>query len=130
MKKYLITAGLMAIFFGNGCATAGRAVEPEKNVYTAPENKPDKFEAGSIVVRAKRLTKLEKLKKEAVRKNNKQTVEIASATAAAIAAFAVSDSMIRTGSRGLDQLASLGATAGAAYLTAIVAGGIYDFFTK
>ena len=120
---------MMLVLFCPGCATTGAAVQVKKTIDETPDKKPEKIEYGAIVVRAKRLTKLETLIKDAVEKNNRQTVEVAAGTAAAVAAFAIANSTLRTGGKVTDQLASLGVTAGAAYLSAFIAGSIYNMFT-
>jgi hypothetical protein len=88
------------------------------------------YEAGAVVVRARRLTKLEIKKKEATRINNRQTVEVAAGTAGAIAAYIASAAYFRDKNGKPNQLAALGATAASAYLVAAAAGFIYDFFNE
>ena len=119
----------LLIIFLTGCATTGAVIE-SKNVPGQVRDKKSvqKIDSDAVIVRAKRMTRLETLKFEAVKKNNRQTVEVTAGTIGAIAAYIISGSTIRTGNRGWDQVASLGATAGAAYLTAGAAGYIYDFF--
>jgi len=126
----MILMALFVISFA-GCATTDTMVEHKTVIYETPDKKPvQKIDSDAIVVRAKRLTRLEKLKFEAVKINNRQTVEVVTGTLAAITAYAVTDSDIKTGNSGLNTLASLGATAATAYAAGFIAGWIYDIFAE
>jgi hypothetical protein len=130
MKKYLAAAAAaFYILSAAGCASGNAVIENKKAAYEAPVEKPAQYEAGAVVVRAKRLTKLEMLKVEGARKNNGQTVEIAAGTIGALAVFAGAQNFIKTGNRGYDALAQMALTGAAAYVCAIAAGAVYELFT-
>ncbi len=131
MKKYFVIAfaALYAVSLA-GCASGNAVIENKKTVYQAPAEKPPAYDADAVVVRAKRLTKLEILKAEGACKNNGQTVEIAAGTIGALAMFAGGQALIKTGNKNTDWIASLAATGAAAYICAIAAGFIYGFLTE
>jgi hypothetical protein len=118
------------IFILSGCASIDGTKENKITTDETPQKKVLQYEAGAVVVRARRLTKLEAKKKEATRVNNRQTVEVAAGTAGAIAAYVAADMYFRNYNQKPNQLAALGATAAAAYLVSAAAGFIYDFFNE
>jgi hypothetical protein len=130
--RCIIVVLICLIFFMSGCASAGK--KPDNQVYNY-ENKVIQtrqetfFDADTIVVRAKRLTRLEIKKREAVRKNNKETVVVIAGSAAAITAYIVSDAFFRVKNNRDNPLATMCITAAAAYLAASITGFIYDVIT-
>jgi hypothetical protein len=126
MKNAAACVFVLAALCLGGCATSGAVKGGNVAVTKAAINQAPEMVAGAVVVRAKRLTKLESLKKEAVRKNNKQTFEIAAGTAAAVAAFVGTDIYFKAKNEKPNQLASLGITAAAAYACSALAGIIYE----
>jgi hypothetical protein len=116
------------VFIASGCASIEGAGAVKYTIDEIPQKNVMQYEAGAIVVRAKRLTKLEIKKKEAARVNNRQTVEIAAGAAAAVAAYAATGAYFRNNNQKPNQLASLGITAASAYLVSAAAGFIYDAF--
>ena len=112
-----------------GCATmSGAAAEIKTDAPIQQEKTAPEIEAGAVIVRAKRLTRLEVLKKEAVKKNNKQTVEIAAGAAAAVAAYIGTTAYFNIKNEKPNDLAGLAVTAASAYAAAFIAGALYDLF--
>ena len=126
---------ICAVLLASGCAAI--PAKPDMQAGSALQNgvEPVKHiphvEYGAVIVRAKRLTRLEVLRKEATRKNNGSSVAVIAGTAAAIAAYAMSDVYFKNSNNGRgNPLASLCITAGAEYLTSAIAGFIYGQFAE
>jgi hypothetical protein len=118
------------VFILSGCASIEQAGDGKITAGETPQNKVLQYEAGAVVVRARRLTKLEIKKKEATRINSRQTVEVAAGTAGAIAAYFAAGAYFRDKNGKPNQLAALGVTAASAYLVSAAAGLIYDIFNE
>jgi pimeloyl-CoA synthetase len=116
----------------SGCAAG--PVKPDAAALNIPPKaeiikRAPYVESGAVIVRAKRLTRLEALKKEATRKNNGDSTAVIAGTAAAIAAYTLSDAYFSAKNGHGNPLASLCITAAAAYITTFVAGFIYNLCT-
>jgi hypothetical protein len=136
MKKQLfVIIGLMcsAAFWAvsfSGCATVEKSVikkADEKPAANIERNKTAiQVYSDAYVVRAKRIGKLEILRFEATRKNNRDSTGVIAGTAAAITAYVLSDAYFRIKNGKDNPLATLGITAAAAYVSAAISGIIYD----
>ncbi|MCE5299986.1 MAG: hypothetical protein LLG37_03805 [Spirochaetia bacterium] len=125
-----IGALVMIFFMISGCATVAQtgAQQPAPQA-AAAVSAENKIEAGAFVVRAKRLTRLEKIKKEAVRKNDGDTVQVIAGTLAGLVAFEAVDLYSRANDADVNAVVSLAVTAAAAYSISTLAGWIYDVLT-
>jgi hypothetical protein len=98
---------------------------------TARENNIDKIDLSeAYFVRAKYVTRLERIKKEATRLNNKDSVAVAAGTCGAIAAYAIIDNYCKTKDIRQEPIAMLGITAAAAYTIGYLADLIFNAITK
>ena len=125
-KRILVVALACSIFL-SGCASAEiktqapvpvNTPEVKKSVYAGPD---------AYVVRAKRLTRLEKLRKEAVKRNNKDTVCVIAGTTAALAAYIVSDHYFGSETNNNNPLATMAITVAAAYAVSALTGLVFDW---
>jgi hypothetical protein len=127
---FLISLSVLA----SGCASAVIETPGQRNGHEAAAGPPVKKElpigGDAVVVRAKRLTKLELKKQEAVRINNRESLDVFVGAAAAVAAFTATGAALGSNKTGMNEVASFFITAAVAYISAYAAGFIYDMFTK
>ena len=117
-----------------GCATVPQkqaAAPAEQKVQQQAEIKNEPVrEPGAVVVRARKYTKFELKKMEAVRRNNGDTVRTFAGASAALAAYIASDSLFSGEAKGKYPVGTLCATAAAAFAGYALSGLIYDMITK
>jgi uncharacterized protein YceK len=124
-----------SIILMSGCATVDTKQAAGGDVYErapAPQalSEDNTPESGAYVVRARRLTKLELKKKEAVRQNDRASFSVLAGTIAAIGAYTLTSSYFNTKNEFVNGTATLAITAAAAYAAAWVASFFDDIFTK
>jgi uncharacterized protein YceK len=133
MKKAILIYVVCSIILLSGCASTQIKQTERGDVYervAAPVNTAERAEdSGAYVVRARRLTRLELKKKEAIRQNDKSTVSVVAGTIAAITAYTISNADFNSKSQLINGVGTMCITAAAAYLAAWAAGVIDDLFT-
>jgi hypothetical protein len=116
---------ICTVFLISGCASTG--IKQEAGIINK-DNTPTKQEihldSDAVVVTAKRLTRLEKLKKEATRRNNGDSVQVVSGAIAAIIAYNASGYYFGPSSGWKGAVSTLCITAASAYAAAFVSGSL------
>lgn len=134
MRKMIAAYFMCSVLLLSGCASTQIKQTGRGDVYervAVPERTTARIDdSGAYVVRAKRLTKLELKKKEAVRQNDRATVSVVAGTIAAITAYTISNADFNSKSRLINGVGTMCVTAAAAYLVSYVAGVVDDLFTK
>jgi|GEM_PF-3176546 hypothetical protein len=134
MKKMFLASVVCSILFLSGCASSRVKQTVSGDVYervTVPANAVERMDdSGAYVVRARRPTRLELKKKEAIRQNDKATVSVVAGTIAAITAYTVSNADFNSKSQLINGVGTMCVTAAAAYLAAWVTGLVDDLLTK
>jgi hypothetical protein len=129
--RFVSVICMVLMFAISGCATVpARSVASFDDTAKTPAvNKKMALEidSGAIIVRAKYVSKFELKKKEAVRKNNKDSVVAFAGTAGALTAYTVLGSLNGRKPNPAASFCIVGATA---YVSAAISGLIYDLFTK
>ncbi len=124
-------AVMSAVFllFLSGCASTSA----KKAEFTVPDGYEmrlvrlrDLKEPGFVLEPVYR-SRLEIMKESAAYKNNRLTAEIAAGTAAAVAAYCITDPFFKGKNQKAGPFISLAASAGAAYAAAAIADVVYDW---
>ncbi len=126
----LILVLLLLIFQGCAAAVIMSDVKTEKTPAAAGAQIKQEplLDSGAIVVRAKRLTRLERKKKEAIRINNRDTYAVLFGTAGALTAYTAMNVYYASRNEQGNPLVTFCAVGAAAYAVTAIANLIYDLF--
>jgi hypothetical protein len=135
-KKFIITAIIICAVLASGCAspeikheTAAQKPAVKSAIKPGLPGKHDPrldFDYDTVVVRGKWMPKLERMKREATRKNNGDSVVVMAGTIGAVAAYTASSLYYGARKQNPNPVATFLITGAAAYTAGAIAGFIYD----
>lgn len=132
MARFIYTLVFCAVLMC-GCASIEKKQESkvfkDSNDKNTVKKEEINFEADAVVVHAKKYTKLERKRAEAIRKHNENTIGVMAGTACAIVAYIATGTYFVAKQYTWAPAAILGITAAAAYIASAVSGFIYNIFS-